>query len=302
MRISCEEFERATGEKIFPLAQDFLEKNNLEYNDLTTDETERVLSEIQRVLSSPLKLSGESRLPEWEAGWSQNLTSEVTPGSLIPGYMNKHPIMRWGGKFISAVSPNLEYLILSLLQLHLFEKWLANRSDIFEFGCGTGHNLLRARMANPTASLTGLDWTKASQEIIGRMNDSGVLLCKGRNFDFFKPDYSIDFPKGSAVYTFAALEQVGKNHKAFVKFLLDKEVDICLSIEPITELLDSSVEMEKLCIDYCQKRNYLDGYMTHLQELESSGQVEILEAKRNYIGSMFIEGYMQVVWRPRSKV
>ena len=122
-----------------------------------------------------------------------------------------------------------------------------------------------------------------------------------RNFDFFEPDDSLMLNSNSGVITVAALEQVGSSHKDFVQFLLRNKPSIVLNIEPISELLDASNALDSISIDYFKKRNYLDGYLSYLRQLESLGEVRICEAKRSYFGSLFIEGYSIIVWSPEFK-
>jgi hypothetical protein len=83
------------------------------------------------------------------------------------------------------------------------------------------------RKYNQTAKLIGLDWTKASQEIIQQILISGIETnIEGKNFNFFSPDYSIDVPENSAFITVAALEQIGSNFNHFLDFVIAKSVSL----------------------------------------------------------------------------
>ena len=131
------------------------------------------------------------------------------------------------------------------------------------------------------------------------MTDTGLVKnIKGYNFDFFKPNKKIKIADNSAIYTVAALEQIGSNYKAFVSYLLKNKPDICVHVEPIAELLDENRLIDNLSIKYFRKRNYLNGYLDYLKGLEKHGEIKIIEAKRPYIGSLFIEGYSIIVWSP----
>ena len=57
------------------------------------------------------------------------------------------------------------------------------------------------------------------------------------NFDFFNPNYDIDIPKNSAIFTCNSLEQIGENYKEFINFLLEKKPSLCINFEPMSELL-----------------------------------------------------------------
>jgi len=299
MIITPQEFESVTGELLLPESRLFVETARMEYEELTSHEADIVHKEILKTLSSPLKVSGEDRAEDWESGWSQNLDSEITSiKDLIPKYMGKFPYVRWGGRFVKSLSKDFEYDMLQAIQLCLFEKWMKSAENIYEFGCGTGHNLARVRKVNKSANLTGLDWATSSQRILFEVNKKGILKCNGKRFNFFSPDRSFQLVEKSKVYTFAALEQVGSRHQDFVRYLIDSKVDVCLSIEPITELLNKNLKIDSFSEEYCKKRGYLEGYLTFLRDLETKGEIKILEAKRNYIGSMYLEGYMQVAWQP----
>ena len=69
-------------------------------------------------------------------------------------------------------------------------------------------------------------------------------------------------------------------------------------MEPINELLNANNEIDRLSIEYSRKRNYLDGLLTYLQELEKVSKLKIVYANRSYIGSHYLDGYSIVVWEP----
>ena len=105
-------------------------------------------------------------------------------------------------------------------------------------------------------------------------------------------------PAGTGVLTVASLEQVGDRWRDFISYLIGQRPKICVHIEPVSELLDSKILLDNLSIKYFEKRNYLNGFLTGLRELEESGKVIIHRAQRTGIGSLFIEGYSIVVWEP----
>ncbi len=159
--------------------------------------------------------------------------------------------------------------LLSILQYWIFEKYLKDFPTIYEFGCGTGHNLLRLRELNKKAILWGLDWAKSSQKLINgvakALNDNAL---KAHHFDYFNPNYDFKLDPHGAVYTFASLEQTCKNYKKFVSYLLKNKPSLCVNIEPTGETLDQNNLLDSLSIQYFKKRKYLDGYIGYLKELE----------------------------------
>lgn len=250
------------------------------------EENEVIIKIIDTLLDPWIVRAGEHRKNQWEKGWSQNLKE----GSVEPRYFGKYRVNRLNGKFVMALSKNYERDMLYSIIDSVAKKYLSNSKDIYEFGCGTGHNLLRIKKTNKKANLCGLDWAKSSQKILKKLG------IQGYNFDFFHPS-DLKLADNSAVVTVAALEQVGTRYKKFVKYLLKNKPSIVIHIEPIEELLDPNNLLDNLSIKYFHKRHYLNGYLTYLRKLEKCGKIKALEARKTGIGSLFIEGYSIVVFK-----
>lgn len=291
------------NDKISDYVKNKIAEYQLVYSPLNKEEEEQVIIKIIDTLLDPtLVYSGPHRLKQWEKGWGQNLTElkrKKTTDAVFPRYFGKYNINRLKQTFVRGISPNYERNMLYVILDYVFDKYLKEAKNIYEFGCGTGHNLLKVREVNPSANLFGLDWAKSSQKIIKQMSGSGLIKnIKAYNFDFFRPNKKIKLLADSAIYTVAALEQIGTNYKALVSYLIKNKPIICAHIEPIAELLDENKLIDNLSIKYFRKRNYLNGYLDYLKKLEKRGKIQIHEAKRTYIGSMFIEGYSIIIWRP----
>ncbi len=250
---------------------------------LTQEETNKVVMKIlDTLLDNSLPYSGEHRYKQWEKGWDENLKS----GDLKPKYFGKYPVTRLNQQFVTGQDEqeSLYYILDGLA-----ERWLFNHNNICEFGCGTGHNLVYMRNLEPDHVYYGLDWTKSSNKLVDSLGMTGV------KFDYFNPKW--DMPKDASVLTVASLEQVGKKYKKFVKYLLKQKPSIVVHIEPIPELLDKTNLIDYLSIKYMEKRRYLSGYLDYLRSLESRGFIQILEARRSGIGSLFVDGYSVIVWK-----
>ena len=304
--IRHQDIARLFNDKLSDYVKDKISKYKLIYSPLEKEEEEQVIIKIiDTLLDQFLVYSGPHRLKQWEKGWGQNLAElnkEKTTDAIFPHYHGKYEINRLNQKFVRGVSPNYERNMLYVILDYVFDKYLREAENIYEFGCGTGHNLLKAREVNPSANFFGLDWAKSSQKILKQMSDTGLAKnIQGYNFDFFKPDAKIKLADNSAVYTAAALEQTGSNYKAFVSYLLKNKPSICVHIEPIAELLDEKSLIDNLSIKYFRKRKYLNGYLDYLKKLEKENKIQILEAKRTYIGSLYIEGYSIIAWKPGFK-
>lgn len=302
--LSSRDFEAAFGEPLTGYVTERIGRYRLEYEDFTPAEHEQLLIKIiETLLDSRVMRSGEHRLPQWEAGWNQNLQG-LTDGPvdverIVPGYFNKYDAVRWQGKLIRPKSEKFELHSLAIILDWLFDQYCRHATNVYEFGCGTGHNLLRLRQANAHARLWGLDWAKSSQEILRKLLESGVdHNIHGHRFDYFEPDQNFVIAPDSVLYTVASLEQIGARWQPFIDYALRQRPALCIHVEPIAELLDPNVLLDKLSCLYFEKRNYLSGLLTGLRALENSGKVQIHRAQRTRIGSLFIEGYSVIVWSP----
>ena len=275
---------------------------------LSDGERNELLDHIESVIfSGEFKVSGPHRKPDWEAGWGENLAnlesaqSPNVSSELLPKYFGKSNFLRIGGVHVSSPSSDkLESELLSVLvdSLVLFLNQTYVAESLYEFGCGTGHHLVRLRRIMPEAKLVGLDWAESSQKILAeisrRMEDP---LLVGENFDFFSPKSNLVVNDKSIFLTVASLEQVGHSFGPFLDFVLKAKPSVVVHVEPIEELLGGSRE-EELSKLYFKKRGYLTGYLSALLKLEAEGKVRIVAAERTGLGSLFIEGYSVIVWEP----
>lgn len=278
-----------------------IEYNNLEYNEISPTELQKYICHFIDVLTDDIVFSGKHRLPSWETGWEENLKEfSLTKNiqSLIPKYHRKGRLVRWKDKMVSPVFPDFDYSLHIIIVDIVLRKYLKNVNQIVEFGCGPGYHLARISQYFPEKKLIGTDWTQASQTIIQEINRVKKLDIQGYNFDFFSPDFSLPVDSSTGIYTVAALEQVGGQFIEFVNFLLQKKPSICVHFEPIGELLPDDNVLCKLTKKYFEKRNYLKGYLTYLETLEKQGKIEILDKRRTYSGSYYIEGHSLIVWKP----
>lgn len=297
------DIEAIMGEPISERLKERLANFNLQFTEISAGERDQYILESVRALVNPdLKVAGEHRIGDWERGWGENLEAFRKTGNAdaaVPFYFGKHPIVRWRRRWVRPVTESFDYRILCILVEHAMEKYMADKDAIYEFGCGPGYHLLRARMINAAARLVGLDWTEASQTLLNGMAAEGIdANLEGRRFDFYHPDESLEFRPNSVVYSVAALEQVGNRHDAFIQFLLGRKPDLVVHFEPIDEVMDPEDLHDQLSVLYCRKRNYLEGYLPRLEQLESEGKLTIHRKQRVHSGSFFIEGHSLIVWSP----
>lgn len=302
---------------MFPALTDYVKGRIYQYafdhSEIGQHERDEVLLTCVKALQEPLKVAGEHRKPDWEEGWAQNELmfdpSKAGRELAKPRYHGKYPYVRWKGHFYKAFSPDYEHNMLALIEDYVFDKYFRDALAVYEFGCGTGHNLFRVRDVNPRAELFGLDWASSAVRFINLQARAGAYgfstiepdypLAHGMEWDFFNPDWDFRFlTPNPSVYTVAALEQTGHRFHAWLDYILDQKPDVVAHIEPIGEVLDPNNLNDYLSLEYFKKRGYLTGYLDYLRQLERGGKLHIHEVTRTTIGSLFIEGYTVIVWSP----
>jgi hypothetical protein len=275
-----------------------LVKMKLDYRSLTTEERDKwilfVLKHIKNL--HEYDRAGKKRISDWQRGWRNN--SNI--GTLIPGYFGKYPIVRMDNEFVKSTNNKffeLEYFAFAAVQRYVFSKYIPTIEHVYEFGCGTGHNLLRISEANQKLrSIVGLDWVNSTLDNIDNIQKF-LLNVSGEKFNMFEPDFSYRLNENSAVCTIASMEQLGSNFQKFFHYLLSNKPRYVIHIEPINELLDpESNLLDYLSVSYARKRNYLNAYLDYLRIMESGGLINIICAMRSYVGSLFVDGYSVVIW------
>jgi len=273
------------------------------YRVLNGDETkELALQILQKLESGKMSVAGSAKLELWEKGWGENyeefLSENHSLDSLKPKYYRPHSLLRINSRFARGSDPDFEFNFFQVVRSWLYHNYLKEKTHIYEFGCGPGHNLVDFAQRAPEKKLYGFDWTQASVNLVNKIAEVHGFNMTGRCMDMFHPDHSVGFENSNAVITMGALEQLGGDYHAFVEFLLEKSPEICVNIEPLVELYDENVLEDFLAIMHHRKRNLLGNYVTSLKELEAAGRIRILSIQRVPFGGALEEGWSYVVWQP----
>lgn len=275
---------------------------NLEYSEISVEDRDEAILKFIETLESELVKAGPHRAEDWEKGWGENLKDYDKSRDLkdsLPKYFGKIPYIRWRQKWILPKEKEMEYNLLCLILEYLIDQYISENDSVYEFGCGTGHNLLRIRKVFKKTYLHGLDWATSSQSIIRKISEETQdTLLEASNFDYFEPNKGLKLHNEAVVLTVASLEQTGSHFKDFIDYLIDQKPRLVIHIEPLWEPLDPSNLLDNLSIRYFKKRNYLDGLVCYLQEKQENNKVEIIDTKRSFVGSFFIDGYSILVWKP----
>lgn len=264
------------------------------YENILGDPLHRLFDDFVDRLHSKAFTDTHSGKTRWIAGWAENRDAFIASQNttdLIPKYIRPDKPMRLMGRFIQPHAPDFEWNWYRLFQTWIFETQLAPYDSIYEFGCGSGVNLARFKEMAPHKHYVGLDWVQPAVDCVKSFG------CEGRLFDFNKPDYSINLPQNTAVFTFGALEQV-TDATDFITWCLVKKPALCVFVEPIYEYYNKQNLADYLAIRAHEIRGFVRGLSTKLHALLNEGAVNIGQDRRAHIGSLVLEGYSRIVWRP----
>lgn len=280
-----------------------IERLDFRVERIEGEDEQRQFEEVEGVLGSDLDVAGSHRKVQWEDGWGENLKEFVESGydlsTLVPKFIRPYRPMRLQGGYYRIADPFFETNMVTVFRERLFSEWFSDVDHIYEFGCGTGHNLVALAGLFPDKKLHGLDFAEVSEKIIDAIRAHHELNIDGGQVDLTHPDDSIELEPNSAVFTLGALEQLGTGFEPFLEYVLRSNPALCINIETLHELYDNDNRYDDVARRYLEKRGYLNGLVGRLRELEDEGRVEILDTRRTF-GSLFHEGYSYIVWRARS--
>ena len=297
---------KTSVENLPVLCRKVIKESNFKYKVLTGKDRESVFLRVfSTLISGSLKISGPHRKKDWENGWKENYNDFVSGQfdlqKLIPKFVKHKEVIRFRGNYILPYDSNFETNFVKVIRYYLFSKYFKKPSKIFEFGCGTGLNLVAAAELFPKKQLIGLDWAQSSCLILEKLASSLNLEIKSILFDMFHPSKEVGIDRNSAVFTIGAMEQLGSDFKQFVNYIMKKKPSICINIEVIYELHNKDDLFEYVAAAYIERRNYLHGYLAYLKKLEKDRMVKIIEITKTF-GGLYHDGYSYIVWKPIRKV
>ena len=300
MNITKLDFEEIIGIPIPLVAQKFIEANNFNYRILSKYEANLAFIEYIDFLATKKKISGPEYLEIWEKGWQESLESfrdTLNVSELLPKFIRKGKPIRFRGKFIAPEDPNFESNFVEVIREAVFQKYFSDSKSIWEFGCGTGLNLVHLSKIFPKKQLVGLDWALPSIHILEELSKSLGLNLKGQLFDIFNPSLEIldTVPANSGLFTVGTMEQIGAQFFPFLNALLKSKFKTIIHIETNYELYDKTDLFDYFPVKYIEKRNWLIGYFSELKKLEGEGKIDIIHQRKTF-GSFFHDGYTITIW------
>lgn len=272
---------------------------NFNHRIIEGDEEQAVIADIMARIPG---LNAADANPErWQKGWGEILDRFKASGDIAdlrPQYIRANQPVRLGGRFVMPEDPDIEAKWYSDFFFGIAQKWFEPHEQIWEYGCGSAHNIATLAGMFPNKRIVGCDWAAASADIIWEINKRYRNAWPAR-FDFFHPIAEKDGDAAkAAIFTVGALEQTGRRWMPFLEYLLHAKPAICLHIEPIAEWYDPFNRVDATALAAHDARGFWRGFPAELQRRRGMGQVEILHMERTGFGSLFCEGYSQIVWKP----
>jgi hypothetical protein len=291
-------------DEIHTFCNDIIEKADFSYSTISDYRKDNIILEIiKKIDSFNLPIAGKERQNDWNDGWQENFESFIKNNydlnQLIPRYYKKYSEFKLKNEFIKVNSADFEYNYLDVFRTWIFKKYLVEADSLYEFGCGTAHNLVKLASLFPEKKLYGYDWANPTLKIIDVLQNKFKLNIEGGLFDFFNPSEELKLSKNAAIITFGALEQTGKFFIKFIEFILKEKPKIIINIECINELYDEKLLFDYLSLKYHIKRNYLFGYLSYLRKLESNNEIEIINTHHHKFGNIYTDTHSFVIWKPK---
>src|SRR3989344_1102347 len=173
------------------LVKQAINKRNFKYKKVEGKEYDDAILRIMKVLDETiLGTAGSHRLNDWEKGWGENLKKFIRSNhdlnQLIPQFVKKDAFIRFRNNFIRPESDSFETDFVTVMRYYLFSKYYKNANALYEFGAGTGLNLVAASEIFPKMKLVGLDWAESSINIINALKEKLNINITGKKIDFLK--------------------------------------------------------------------------------------------------------------------
>jgi hypothetical protein len=262
-----------------------------------------IIQIIDKIRSDEQEIASPVRKIAWEEGWAENLKLYTESGgllsTLVPKFIRSGNPIRWFGKYFRSNDINFELNYTRVLREFIFETYFADLNCLYEFGAGTGFNLIHASNSLPGVKLVGTDFVTPAVELIARIGEDLSIPLTSSLFDMTNPSgFNLSLDSESGVVTFGSLEQLGGNLKPMIDYLCQQKPTICVHVEPAIELYDPTSLEDYFAIWFQGKRGYSAGLISLLEEYQANGLLRIRKIQRLNFGSLMMEGFNLIVWEP----
>ncbi len=292
-----------TVDDITDECHDLLQNMDSRYYLVSGIEREKLIADILHRIDDDKQIIGApERTDKWFKGWKENLddlrNSDYDLDSLMPKFIRKNQPIRFMGDYIIPSESHFEHVYFNIFRAWLFEKYFSKYDTIYDVGCGSSYNLIELCRRFPDKKVYGFDFVQSSVDIVNDLSKHHGFNTEGRLFNMIEPDFDVQLNDNSVFFTSGAIEQIASKFDNLIDFLLEKKPDLVVHIEPTYEVYDQSLLFDYLAAKFHRKRGYTMGYLPALQKLEAEGKIEIIKIKRLNFGSLFMEGFTNIIWRP----
>lgn len=294
-------------ESTFPnISKDLNNSLNLNYSIIQGKEKEELILDILKKIDEDVYHVGSKQLwnLQWEQIYQEFIRNNYDLDCLVPKFISvnqsNYQPLRYNNEFIRPTTNTFWIDYYSLFRKWLFDTYLKESEHVYEFGCGSGYNLVALSQLNSIErTLYGLDFSPGSMKIIDKVHNIYNYNIKGNLFDMLNPNlHSLKLEDNCTVCTMNSIEQLGGKFYSFIQYLLKQKIRLCIHVEPTIEFHDPNNLMDWLSIKFMEKRKYSTSLLTYLKHLESDNRIKILEAKRVPLGNLMSNCYTYIIWYP----
>ena len=281
---------------------DQLHKLNLVYVENSSKKNSELNDFKKKINTGYFWISGKKQINKWDNGWSYNLTNlknkkKIFP-AIIPYYYKKKSKLVICGKIIEPITQLFEFKIFGIYRDFIFRNYLSEFKNIYELGCGPLHNLVILKKKFKKKNIYGFDWSITSVKISKLLKKYFKLILDVKTVNFFEENTFEKIKENSAAISIGGLEQLGKNFRPIVNHLINSDIKLVINIESFIELYNKDNLLEKLFLKYDKKRNYLNGYIDYLKNLEKEKRIKILKINKVKFGTLGHYSYSTIIWKP----
>lgn len=307
MKLTKKDFAESFGvdeSEISVHTENLINSFNFEVKQITDSDRDRLIIRIiEKIRRDEQIIAAPERKNVWEKGWSENLQEYIKSQGdiqkLVPKFIRKGEVVRWFGNYYLTSDEDFELNYISVLRSFLFNKYCKEIDYLYEFGAGTGFNLVHASSFRPELKLIGTDFVKSPVDLMNLVGRDLDIRLTAQVFDMLDPKSNgLKLESNSGVLTFGSLEQLGSELKEMIEYLLEQKPEICVHIEPMVEMYETEKLPDYLASWFQSKRGYSSGLISLLNRLSLEKRLEILDVQRLNFGSLMMEGYNLVAWRP----
>jgi len=262
-----------------------------------------VLEIIQRIRNDRQVIASKDRTEVWERGWAENLAlfrkDPQSDEALVPKFVRPGKPVRWFKNYYHSKNDNFELSYIKVLRHFIVSKYFADVQNIYEFGAGTGFNLIHANKIFPDKNLIGTDFVQPAVDLMNEIGATRGIPLQSSLFNMLTPtSETLRIQNGSGVWTFGSLEQLGGKLDEMIDYLIENRPDICVHVEPVVEFYEENNLVDYLAKWFQSQRGYSAGLVGLLENRQQKGEIEILKMQRLNFGSLMMEGYNLMVWKP----